>query len=318
MKSFAALVLALLAPVLAHAQAWPARPVTIYLSNSAGSSPDIVLRQLTERLGRGLRQQIIIINQPGASGIPPIQSLLRAKPDGYTLLFAGNSQLTANSFLVKDLPYDPEKDLAPLAMVVDSTPFIVAANPDLKANSIPELIALARAQPGKLSYAVSGTLAPILGRLFNLRAGIDMVQVPYKDTMQGTQETVTGLTQINYQALTTLEPFHRAGKLKLLGVTSIKRFPVIPDVPAVSETIAGFSLDGWFVILGPNGIPPDARDRINREVDMALREPELQKRLAGFGFGSSGAGTPESIRAFMRGERENWQRIVRELNLQAQ
>ena len=312
------LVLALLLPAFAHAQAWPARPVTFYLSNSAGSSPDIVLRQVTERLGRGLRQQIIVINQPGASGIPPVQSLLRSKPDGHTLLFAGNSQLTANSFLVKDLPYDTERDLAPLAMVVDSTPFIVAANINLKANSIAELIALARAQPGKLSYAVSGTLAPILGNLFNRRAGVDMVQVPYKDTMQGTQETVSGLTQINYQALTTLDPFFRAGKLKYLGVTSLKRFPVIPDVPAVSETIAGFSLDGWFVILGPNGIPAEARDRINREVDMALRDPDLQKRMAGFGFASSGAGSPESIRAFMRGERENWQRIVNELKLQAQ
>jgi tripartite-type tricarboxylate transporter receptor subunit TctC len=300
------------------AQSWPASPVTIYIANSAGSSPDILLRQVTERLSRSMRQQFVIINRAGANGIPATMAVAKAQPDGYTLLFSGNSQMTANVFLVKDLPYDPDRDFTPIAMVVDSAPFIIAAHPSLPANTMPELIALARAQPGKLSYGAAGALSPIVGEMLNRAAGMNIVQVPYKDTAQSMNETVAGMTQLNYQALPTVEPLVRAGKLKYIAVTSLKRFHVIPDVPAVSETIPGFSIDGWFVMLGPAGMPAERVRILNREIDSALKDPDLNRRMATFGFASSGAGTPDSVREHLRAGREQWQRIVKELGLPAQ
>jgi tripartite-type tricarboxylate transporter receptor subunit TctC len=309
---------ALLMSGMVHAQSWPTGPITVYISNSAGSSPDIILRQLTERLQRSMKQTFVIINRPGGNGIPPALPVMRAKPDGYTLLFAGNSQLTANVYLVKNLPYDPDRDFVPIAMVVDSAPLVVAAHPSLKANSLAELIALAKAQPGKLAYAASGSLAPIFGELLNRSAGMDILQVNYKDTAQGVNETVGGVPQLVYQALPNVDALHRAGKLKFLAVSSLKRFPVIPDVPAVSETLPGFSLDGWFVLLGPAGLPQDRIRLLNREVDLALKDPELGRRMASFGFASSGAKSTEEIREFMRGGRDQWAKIVRELGLQPQ
>jgi tripartite-type tricarboxylate transporter receptor subunit TctC len=302
----------------ARAQTWPNGPITVYISNSAGSSPDIILRMLTERLSRSLKQQLIVINRPGANGIPPAVAVQRAQPDGNTLLFAGNSQLTANVYLVKELPYDPEKDFIPVALVVDSSPFVIAAHPSLKAGTMAELIALAKSQPGKLSYGAAGSLAPIVGETLNRAAGMDILQVPYKDTAQSMNETVAGMTQLNYQALPTVEPFFKAGKLKYIAVTSRKRFPVIPEVPAVSETLPGYSLDGWFVMLGPAGMANDRVRLLNREIDLALRDPDLNARMSGFGFATSGAGTPESIREHMRAGREQWQKIVKDLGLQAQ
>jgi tripartite-type tricarboxylate transporter receptor subunit TctC len=312
-------VAALLCASGAIAQTWPSGPITVYISNSPGSSPDILLRTLNERLTRSLRQQFIVVNRAGANGIPAVLAVTRAQPDGNTLLFAGNSQLNANVFLVKDLPYDPDRDLAPIGMVVDSAPMVVAAHPSLKANTMAELIALAKAQPGKLSYGAAGSLSPIVGEVLNRAAGMNILQVPYKDTAQSMNETVAGMTQLNYQALPTVEPFFRAGKLKYLAVTSRKRFPAIPDVPTVSETLPGFApLEGWFVMLGPAGMPADRIRIVNREIDAALKDPEVNARMAAFGFAGSSAGTPESAREFIRSGREQWQKIVKDLGLKAQ
>ena len=312
------LAAAALASSSALAQVWPSGPVTVVLSNSAGSAPDILLRLVTERLGRSLKQPFNVLNRVGGNGVAAMVAVTRAKPDGYTLSFASSTQLAANVWLVKDLPYDPEKDLVPIAMVINSIPLVIAANPRLPANTFPELIALAKAQPGKLSYSAAGGLPPLFGEMLNKVAGISIVGVTYKDTMQATVETISGLVDLTYQAIPGVEPSRQAGKLKYLAVTSRERFPVLPDLPSVAETLPGFGMSGSFALLGPAGLPQDIAVRLNREVDAVMKDPEIVKRLYQFGFSSNGAGTFQALRAYIREEREFWARVAKELNLQPQ
>ena len=203
-------------------------------------------------------------------------------------------------------------------MLVDSAPFMIAANADLPAKTFAEVIALARSQPGKFSYATDSPrgYAGITGELMNKAAGVQIVQVPYKANAQAIQDVITGRVQIIIYALPTLEPFIRSGKLRPLAVSSSKRFPGLSDVPAAAETLPGFAVEGWFALAVTKGTPADIGQRLNRDTDSFLKMPETVQRLQTFGFTTSGAGTPASIASHISGEREKWARIMKELAIQ--
>ena len=207
-----------------------------------------------------------------------------------------------------------------MAMVCDTGPFVVTVQPELPVKTLPELLAYARANPGKLSYAfdVSSGYAAIIGQLLNRRAGEVMVEVPYKATAQALQDTAMGRTQIMISAIPASDAFVRAGKLRRIAVSSEKRYPAIPEVPAIAETIPGFNIDGWFAMVAPSGTPAPIVQRLNREIDAVLKDAEVLQRINQFGLGTSGAGSPQSTGDFIRTQHERWAGIVKELNIQPQ
>ena len=246
------------------------------------------------------------------------QTVARAAPDGYTMLFASSATLVTNALMIKSLTYDPVRDFMPVALVIDSAPFILALNPDVPANSVADLVALAKAQPGKLAYATDTPrgYSVIIGQLFNKRAGTNVVEITYKSAPPALQDTVAGRTQMLITAKGVVDPFVKSGKLKLIAITSAKRFPGYPDLPAVAETLPGFKVEGWFAVVGPTGMPADIVNRANAEVQQFLREPGMVEKMAPFGAIPRDNVPPAKVGEFIEAERENWARIAREVGLQ--
>src|SRR3954451_23519569 len=236
MARIAALLLGLLWGALALAQSWPAKPVRIIVSTGPGLATDIMARLLSDRLSKNLSQQFVVDNIAGAAGILGAQAAARSAPDGYTFYFAPASALATNQFLFKSVPYDKFKDFTPVAMVCDTGPFVITVQPELPVNTLPELIAYAKANPGKLSYAfdISSGYAAIIGQLVNRRTNAGMVEVPYKATAQAIQDTMTGRTQLMISSIPATDSFVKSGKLRRIAVSSEHRYPAIPDVPAIS------------------------------------------------------------------------------------
>ena len=309
-----------LAMACAHAQAWPTKPVRVIVSTGPGLATDIMARLLNDRLSKNLNQQFVVDNIAGAAGIVGAQAAARATPDGYTFYFAPASALATNHLLFKTVPYDSLKDFTPVAMVCDTGPFVITVQPDLPVRSLPELISYAKANPGKLSYAfdVSSGYAAIIGQLINRRTDAGMTEVPYKATAQALQDTTTGRTQVMIGSIPASSAFVGAGKLRRIAVSSEKRYPAIPDVPAIAETIPGFNIDGWFAMVAPTGTPAPIVQRFNREIDVVLKDAEVLQRINQFGLGTSGAGTPQSTGDFIRSQRDRWAGIVKELGIQPQ
>jgi tripartite-type tricarboxylate transporter receptor subunit TctC len=319
-RSIVVLLCMLALPLGSSAQTWPTKSVRIVVSTGPGLATDIMARLLSDRLTKQLGQPFVVDNIAGAAGILGAQAAARAAPDGYTFYFAPASALATNHLLFKSVPYDSLKDFTPVAMVCDTGPFVITVQPELPVNSLAELIAYAKANPGKLSYAfdISSGYAAIIGQLINRRTNAGMTEVPYKATAQALQDTMTGRTQLMIGSIPASDGFVKAGKLRRIAVSSEKRYPAIPDVPAIAELIPGFNIDGWFAMVAPAGTPTPIVQRFNREIDVVLRDPEVLKRINGFGLGTSGAGTPQSTLEFIRAQRERWATIVNELNIQPQ
>ncbi len=300
--------------------AWPAKPVKVISPMGAGTAVDFVCRTIGDRLARALGQQFVVENLVGASGIVGAQAASRAPNDGYTVFFAPASTLTSNIFMFKTLPYDPERDLTAVAIVVDSGPFIISVHPDVPAQNLAELIALAKAQPGKLSYAVdvSSGYGVVLGQWFNKIAGTRIEEISYKSSAQAMQDSVAGRTQVVISSVPAARPFTSSGRLRALAISSVKRFPTLETLPTMGETIAGFQLVGWFALMVPTGTPAPIIERLNREVDLILKDDELVQRMLAVGLGASGAGTPQSANEFVRAERERWARIAKDIGIQPQ
>ena len=304
----------------ASAETYPARAIKLIVPVGQGVALDLVARMLADWMSRGLGQQMVVENMPGASGVLGAQAAARAAPDGHTLLLAPSSAMSSNMVYFKTLPYDPARDFVPIAMVCDSAPFVVTVNPALGVKTIAELIARARAEPGGLSYAVDATsgFSMVAGQLFTKRAGIDMVEIPYKTTGQALQDTAMGATQVMIASLAAVDGFVKAGKLRSLAITSAARFPAMPDLPTVAETLPGYRVDGWFTLLAPAGTPEPVVRRLNREVASFLADADVARRMSQFALSSNGAGTPGAIDEFMHGERARWRSLAQELNIQPQ
>ena len=311
----------LLAPIdAADAQSWPARPIKIIVPTGPGAATDVMARLMADSITRGLGQPVVVENQGGASGLVAHQSAARAAPDGYTFLFTNTSGLATNPVNFKSIPYDPVKDFAPVAMVVDNGAQMLSVNVELPVRSIGELIAYAKANPGKLSYGVDVTAgaAPVAARLLNKRANLGMTEVPYRSAAQMAQDAAGGRVPVLIASIAATRAVVQAGKLRWLAISSTKRFPALPEIPTMNESVPGVIMDGWFVLVAPTGVPAEVVQRMNREIGEFLKGPDIQERLAGFGLATSGAGTPESTGEFIAREQAKWRALAQELDIQPQ
>jgi len=262
----------------------------------------------------------VVENQPGASGMVAHQSVARAAPDGYTLLFTNTSGMIYNLISFKQLPYDPLRDFTPVASVCSQGPQMVSVNADVPARSVLELIAYAKANRGKLSIAfdVTAGAAGLATRLFNRRADLGLIEVPYRSAAQMAQDAASGINPVLMSSIAAANAVVQSGKVRPLAVTSGRRFQGLPELPALNESVPGVVVDGWFGIVGPAGTPADIVTLINREIGEFLKGPDIQKRLISFGLATDGAGTPASTAQFIREQQQLWRGLARELDIQPQ
>ena len=297
----------------ALAQNWPAKPVRFILSQPPGTGPDIISRLLADRLTKTWNQQVVIDNRGGGNNVIGSQVAARSASDGYNYFFATTAAVVINRYTFKSLPYDPERDFVPVAMVA-KTPFVLAVNAEVPAKTVAELVALAKSQPGKLSFASDGSrgLAGMLGELLKSSAGIDIVHVPYGGSVQSIQDTVVGRTQLTFQSSAPVAPFIKSGKLRALAVTVPERVPGMEDIPTLRETFPGFEYFGWYIVFAPAGTPAEPMARVNRDIGGLLHDKDIIDKLASFGsVAERTPGTPESLRAFMKLEMERWAHAVK-------
>lgn len=301
------------------AQEWPSRPIRFIVSQAAGGTPDLLCRLISERISRGLGQQVIVENKPGGGNVVGAAAAAQAAPDGYTFFFATGAALVTNAYTFKSLPYDPVKSFTPVGMV-GKNPFVLVVNPELPAKTLPEFIALAKAEPSKISIATdgqrnfSGLLTAWIGKL----GGVDLVQVPYAAMPQGVQDTIGGRVQGAIIAIASAAPHLATGALRALAVSSAKKVPGYENIAPIADTYSGFDFIGWFVLVAPAGTPADIVAKMNRELDVALKDPEIVKRMNQVGVYSDGAETPAATAAYNASQYEAWGKAVKEIGLQAE
>ena len=310
-----ALMLLSFAP--ANAQTWPTKPIKIIVSQAAGGTPDLICRLISAQLSTLLGQQVVVEDRPGAANVVGATAAAHAPADGYTLFFATAAALVSNPHTFKSLPYDPVKDFVAISMVAKN-PFLILAHPSVAANSLPELFAYDKANPGKLTFATDGrrNFSGILATWLNKAGGGNILQVPYATMPQGIQDTMAGRTQLTILSPPSAAPHIASGALKPLAISWSKRLPQYAQVPSISEAYPGVELTGWFVIAAPTGTPAAVITRVNQEMDKVLKTPEMVRRLAEVGFFTDGAETPEATRAFVRAQYQLWSKVTREIGLE--
>jgi len=294
-------------------QDYPSRPIRMIVPFPAGGTADLLARQIGQTMGEALRQQVVIENRTGAGGNIGADLAAKAKPDGYTLLMGTVSTHAINPNLYPNMPYDPVKDFAPVAMVA-RMPNLLVLHPSVPATNVAELIALAKARPGTLAFASAGngTTQHLAGELFKKMADVDMIHVPYKGNAPAVTDLVGGQVQVMFDNIPVSLQQVRAGKLRALAVTGPARSPVLPQLPTVAEAaLPGYNITSWFGLYAPSGTSPQIIERLNREANKALATALIRRRLTDQGIEPAG-GTPGQFAEFMRAELVKWGKIVRE------
>ncbi len=294
----------------AFAQDYPARPVRMLLPVPPGAGTDAVARLLGDKLQAKLGQPFLVEHRPGAGGNLAGEAVYKAAPDGYTLYFGGQSPLVINKSLYGRIPFEPEA-LAPISMIAAGLSILVV-HPRVPVKSVPELIAYAKANPGKLTYASSGSgTIPHLGaELFKSLAGVNILHVPYKGMAPALTDVMAGQVDMMFAGVATAIPYAKDGRIRLIAIGAEKRSAAIPDIPTVAETLPGFACENWFGLLAPPGTPAAIVARLAQATQEGLRQPDSVKRLADIGFDTV-ASTPEELRALMRAETERWAKVIR-------
>ena len=298
----------------ASAQSWPDKPVRILVPAPAGSSLDVLARAIGDKLREKFGQPVVVENKPAAGGTVATAEVVRAAPDGSVMLLGFNGPL-ATGPLIQKVPYDVQKDLAPV-IITSSQPNVLAINASLPVRSVPELVAWAKANPGKLNYASvgNGSSSHLTAELLKSMAGIDAVHVPFNGSPPAVLATVQGETQMIFAVMQPLQAQVQAGKLRAIAVTTPKRFPLLPDLPAIAETYAGFEALAWNGLVVPAATPGAVVQKINAEVGAILKQPEIVQKMNGFGFDLVG-GTPADFAALIRSEAERWTPVVKTLGI---
>jgi tripartite-type tricarboxylate transporter receptor subunit TctC len=295
---------------IASAQAYPIKPIRWIIGFPPGGGADTVARIMDPWLSRRLGQPVIIETRQGASTNIAVQAVVNSPPDGYTLLFYGLSSVV-NASLFTNLPFDIQRDIDPTAGVV-SYPMIMVAHPSVPAKSVAELIAHAKANPGKVTMASFGTgsASHLAGELFKFMAGIDMVHIPYRGGASMTTDLIGGQVQVAFDVMVTALPQVRSGKLRALGVLGAKRFDLLPDVQTVAETVAGYEASTWAGVGVPRGTPPEIIERLNREVNAGLAQPDIRARFADVGTVPMVLSAAE-FKAYIAAEAAKWDKVIK-------
>jgi tripartite-type tricarboxylate transporter receptor subunit TctC len=284
----------------------------------AGGAVDISARLVGQHLGAALGQQIVIVNRPGAGGTLAATLLLHAEPEGYTLSVGANGEMAISPTLRPHLPYAPLRDFLPISRI-GSSELALVVYPGVPAKSVAELIALAKAQPGKINFASSGTgsTAHLAGELFKRMAGIDIVHVPYRGAAPALADLIAGQVQMFITGYSSTVPHLKAGRLRALGVTGAKRLAAAPDLPTIGETVKGYEVTSWYGVFAPKGTPRAIVDRLHRAIAAVVKEPPVVERLTALGIQAEG-NTPDEFRAQIRDDIEKWAKVIREANVRLQ
>jgi tripartite-type tricarboxylate transporter receptor subunit TctC len=303
------------------ASTWPQRTVTLIVSQAAGASPDVMARLIADKLSRELGQGVIVENKPGGGNVVGAVAAARAAPDGQTFFFATSAALANNVFMMKDLPYDPVKDFAPVALVTRSNQVIVTT-PDLPVKTLSELVALEKASPGKYSLGVDGprNLAGVTAQALNKRTGTTFVLVPYPNINNAVQDTIAGRLQVGVFSVSIVEAQIRAGTMRAIAMASAKRVSAFPDLPAAGETIPGFDFAGWFMLMAPTGTPTDIVAKMNAAIDRATHDPQVREMAPklGFDINPAGVGSPKDAANFLGEQLALWEKTTKELGIEQQ
>jgi tripartite-type tricarboxylate transporter receptor subunit TctC len=292
---------------------YPAKPIHIVAPSAPGDGSDLTARLISDKLSAVLGQPVIVDNKPGAGGVVGTEFAARQPADGYTLIMANAGSHAINAALYSKLSYDPAKDFTAVALVAVS-PNMMVVNPALPVKSVGEFIAYAKAHPGEINYASggNGSSAHLSAELFKSMTGIQMNHVPYKGATPALTDLIGGQVQVMIGNLSPMLPHVKAGKLRALAVTTLKRYPGLPEVPTVAESgLAGFETVAWFGLFAPAGTPKDIVNRLNREVNAIVSQPELRERLLGLGM-EPALGSPEGYTARQAADIAKWKRVVAE------
>lgn len=309
-----AAVAALAAPRLGLAQAWPSQPIHVVVPGPAGNALDALARLMCAAMAQSMKASFVIDNKPGASGHIGGEFVARARPDGYTLVFGSSTTHVVSPHILTDIKYKPVDDFEPISLVAKLANVLVCT-PELPVKTVPELIAYAKANPGKLSFGSTGIGSNLhLGmELFKMMSGTDMQHVPYSSAALQL-DLIAGRIQLLLDNMPVAVPNIRAGKVRALGVASLQRQPELPDVPPIADTLPGFEVGAWGVLMAPKGTPRPIVDSLNAAVRKALETPEVRDGFLKQSFHPAPM-TPEQTGAFLRAEYEKWARVVRDANI---
>ena len=309
-----AAIAAVLSGSALYADNFPSRPVTFTAVFGPGSASDTICRIIADPLGQALKQPVIVEDRPGADGALAALYVHHQPADGYSLLMATNSPLSADPFLLKDIAYDAEKDFAPVTRVGSFTLMLVV-NPDLPIHSMKDLVAYAKANPGKLSYASGNTAGVVGGKTLANYAGVDMLHVPYKSSPPAIEDVIAGRVSMMFADFTVAMPHVSANQVRALAVTRIKRSALFPDLPTLDEAgIKGFNLDAWAGLVAPAGTPPDVIAKLNGALRKIIDSPEVQAKFKNVGF-EGFSSTPEELGNFIKVQLGEWGKMVKDAGL---
>jgi tripartite-type tricarboxylate transporter receptor subunit TctC len=306
-------------PAFAHvavAQAYPSRPVRIIVGFPAGGGSDITARLMGQWLSERLGQPFVVENRPGAATNIAVEAVVKSAPDGYTLLLFGSSS-TINATLYDKLPFSLVRDIAPVAGT-NRVPYVMEVNPSVPAKSVPEFIAYAKANPGKINMASAGngSVQHVSGELFKMMTGVDMLHVPYRGGAPALTDLIGGQVQIMFDAMTGSIEYIRAGKLRALAVTTATRSEALPDLPTVSDFVPGYETSSWSGIGAPKNTPTEIIDKLSKEINAALADPKIKARLADLG-GIPTPMTPAEFGKHVAEETEKWGKVVKAAGIKA-
>jgi len=307
-------------PVLHHvarAQAYPTRPVRIIAAFAAGGGVDITARLIGQWLSDRLGASFVTENRAGAGGNIGTEAVVNAPADGYTLLLATLPN-AVNAALYEKLNFDFVRDIAPVAGII-RVPMVIVLNPSVPARTLPEFIAYAKANPGKINMASAGNATPlhVAGELFQMMAGVSLVHVPYRGEAGATPDLISGQVHVMFGVVPSSLGYIREGKLRALAVTTAKRLEVLPDVPAMEEFLPGYEASGWYGIAAPKATPPEIVEKLNQEINRAFADPKMKERLADLGC-LVFAGSPADFGKFIAGETDKWAKVIRTAGIKAE
>jgi tripartite-type tricarboxylate transporter receptor subunit TctC len=320
MKLFCRLAFCILAtlglPSAVHAQAYPSRPIRLIAPYEPGGGVDIMARLVAKQLGEAIGQTVTVENRPGAGGVVGTQAVVSATPDGYTLVLASTSPIAVAPFLVKHLSYDPQKDLAPITLVANS-PAILLVQPNSPIHTVADLIALAKAQPGKLTFSSSGIggTAHLSAQLLKVMTGVDMLHVPYKGTAPATSALLSGDVTMSFTDVVAGLRYAQSGQLRGVAVTSARRLAMVPDMPTIGETVPGYVSGVWYGIFAPAKTPPAIIATLGKALARAMHTPETVRTLGAQGV-VLGDATPQEFAKFIREETARWGKVMRASGIQ--